>query len=405
METKPLVNTWRWEVPEKPVAIELDLSVVDNLGAEILRAVGAVPRRGIEVGGILLGSVEPGNPALVHIRDFEAVPIEYMHGPSYVPSDRDLERFVEAVRRPRSTPDGPLRAVGYYRSHTRDGLALAPEDVKLLSELFHENEAVILLVHPSVLHASTAGFFFRENGVLYGEKSSLEFPFRRPELGGGPAQRPQREAREHHAIAAVAQQPIAPAPAPPPLAERPRPERRPRESPRTIEAEEPAFTRFESRPPLFAAAETAAPVRRERAAWAAFMLALMFFGLVAGYHLAGGRLFRAQPAAADAYALQLAATQSGDGILIRWNSEAPAIQAAWRGVLTITEGEDFRAIQLDLPQLRNGSVLYRHMAPALRFRLDVYLSERRMVSEIADWGAQPPASTAPAEIRPDQAPR
>jgi hypothetical protein len=402
VEAESVRSAWRWEVPDKPVAVELDLAVVDSLSAEILRAVGAVPRRGIEVGGILLGTVTPGSPALVHIRDFEAVPIEYMHGPSYVPSERDFARFAEAVRRPHASPEGPLHAVGYYRSHTRDGLALAPEDVKLLSELFPENEAVILLVHPSVLHASTAGFFFRENGVINGEKSALEFPFRRPDLGGGPVQRVQRD-REPQAIAAVADAPPLLAPVPPPLAERPRPERRPREfPPRDTEPDDGAIARFEARPPLFSSAEAVeAPTWSLRAAWAAFILALLLFGIVAGYHASGGRFPPVRRAAPDAYALRLSAVQNGDGLLIRWNTEAPAIQAAWRGVLNISEGEDNRAIQLDLPQLRNGSVLYRHIAPSLRLRLDVYLSERRMVSEIADWGMQSGASTAPAEIAPE----
>ena len=394
METKPALNSWRWEVAGKPISIELELGVVDTLGAEIVRAVGAVPRRGIEVGGILLGNVEPGDPTVVHIRDFEAVPIEYMHGPSYVASDTDFAKFAETVRRSRSSDAAPLNAVGYYRSHTRDGLSLAPEDVKLFSELFPDPYAVILIVHPSMLHASTAGFFFRENGVLHGEKSPLEFPFRRQDLGGGaPPQRSGREERERHPITAPAETHAAPRLAPPPLAERPRP------ITTRVRHVEPAPDPDIARP-WFPPLTPEQPAGRVRMAWTAFLLALLLFGAVAGYYAAGGRLMRntATTDGPDPYALRLAATGAGDGILIRWNTEAPAIRAAWRGVLSITERQETRAIQLDLPQLRNGSVLYRHVAPAMRFRLDVYLSEQRVLSELADWGSGP-VTSAPAEIR------
>jgi hypothetical protein len=395
VETKPVRNSWRWDVAGKPIAVELDLSLVDALGAEIVRAVGAVPRRGIEVGGILLGDIEAGDPALVHVRDFEAVPIEYMHGPSYVASDADFAKFAEAVRRPRSSANGPVYAVGYYRSHTRDGLSLAPEDVKLFSELFPHPNAVILIVHPSVLHASTAGFFFRENGVLHGEKSALEFPFRRQELGGGaPPQRSAREDRERRPVAAPPEPEPVPRAAPPPIAEHPRPVTRVRHT--DARATEP-----EQQRPLFPPLAPEQPAGRLRMAWTAFLLALLTFGAVAGYYASGGRLMRntATTDGPDPYGLRLAASGAGDGILIRWNTEAPPIRAAWRGVLNITEGQETRAIQLDLPQLRNGSVLYRHVGPAIRFRLDVYLSEQRVLSEITDWGSGP-VSSAPAEIRP-----
>ena len=410
METKPVRNSWRWEVADKPVAVELELSVVDALGAEILRAVGAVPRRGIEVGGILLGSIERGEPALVHVRDFEAVPIEYMHGPSYVPSDHDLGNFAEAVRRVRSSPDGPLEAVGYYRSHTRDGLSLAPEDVKLFSELFADPNAVILIVHPSVLHASTAGFFFRDHGVLNGEKSALEFPFRRQDLGGGRPQRVSREERERHPIAAQPEPEIESEPLPHPVpthfAERPRPVSRLRESHlRAVEPDQHYAPRFEMTPPLVTSAEPPTRSWPLGVAWALFIASLLIFGAIAGYYASGARLLPARQAASDAdpYALRLSASQAGDGILIRWNTEAPAIRSAWRAVLNIGDGQDSRTVQLDLPQLRNGSVLYRHVAPGIRLRLDVYLSEQRILSELADWGAASSGS-APGVIRPEPVP-
>src|SRR5271154_7484672 len=76
-----------WDAPGQPAIIHLHLDVLDRLSAEAMRGFGAVPKRGAEVGGLLLGSIEPGragHPAVVRIEDFEAVECEYQRGPSYL---------------------------------------------------------------------------------------------------------------------------------------------------------------------------------------------------------------------------------------------------------------------------------------------------------------------------------
>ena len=45
-----------WEVPGQPVIVHLRLDVVDRLAAEVMRGFGAVPKRGAEVGGVLIGT-------------------------------------------------------------------------------------------------------------------------------------------------------------------------------------------------------------------------------------------------------------------------------------------------------------------------------------------------------------
>src|SRR5262245_34792405 len=81
---------YAWEVPEKPVAVHLHFDVIDRMSPEILRGLGALKRRGAEVGGLLLGKVQPGAPQTITIEDFEPVPTEYLTGPSYNLSSKDL---------------------------------------------------------------------------------------------------------------------------------------------------------------------------------------------------------------------------------------------------------------------------------------------------------------------------
>jgi hypothetical protein len=177
---------YRWEVAGKPVAVHLDFGVVDRLLLEVMQGFGSVPRRGAEVGGLLLGSVTAGEPAVVHVRDFEPVFSEHARGPSYLLSANDEARLVAAIERRSNGAARPgLSIVGFFRSHTRDGLCLTEEDLAVFDRYFPNPAQVFLLVKPYAARASVGGFFFREDGRIRTEASYLEFPFRRRDLGGG----------------------------------------------------------------------------------------------------------------------------------------------------------------------------------------------------------------------------
>lgn len=159
-----------WQAPGQPTIVQLSIDVVDRMGADIMRGFGLVPKRGAEVGGILIGTIKSD---IIRIEDFEAVPCTYARGPSYLLTDAERASFEEACQR-RGT-----EAIGYYRSHTREGLVLQPEDIHLLERHFQ----LALLVKPFATKPSNAGFFVRENGV-FPTATLLEFPFRRWEMTG-----------------------------------------------------------------------------------------------------------------------------------------------------------------------------------------------------------------------------
>ena len=94
----------------------------------------------------------------MRIEDFEPIPCTYARGPSYLLTDAERAYFDEVCRR-RST-----EIVGYYRSHTRDGLALHPEDIQLLDRHFSQPAQVALLVKPFATKPGVAGFFVKEQG-------------------------------------------------------------------------------------------------------------------------------------------------------------------------------------------------------------------------------------------------
>src|ERR1700683_2663790 len=102
-----------WELPGKPVVVHLNLAIIDRLAAEVMRGFGAVPKRGAEVGGLLLGTIEPGAPSIVRIEDFAAVECDYKRGPSYLFSD-EMAAFEDAREHWMPDESRPAYAVGYF---------------------------------------------------------------------------------------------------------------------------------------------------------------------------------------------------------------------------------------------------------------------------------------------------
>ncbi|MGH9628708.1 MAG: hypothetical protein ACRD7E_10290 [Bryobacteraceae bacterium] len=455
---------YTWEPHDRGFSVHLDLGVIDRLGVEVMRGFGAVRRRGAEVGGLLLGTIErkgeQQREVVVSIQDFAPVPCEYAQGPSYLLSSHDHARFRELVDRWKPGSRNELYAVGFYRSHTRDGLALGDEDLSLYAQYFSDPAAVVLLIRPYATKASMAAFFYQEEGVLSPVASQLEFPFRRSELPstsavsvprvpsdagtaptntgplysktaplsaktespsakteppptktdpaptetglprarpGGLSPRPGEPLQTDTPMTGWRPEktratPIAPAEAAPEKPEIPKkiaaPERTaPRPPLFTPESPRPAV--YESRP-LFAGVQPQPSLWYSVPAWTAFLAALLLLGAVAGHQYAGGRLVPfTRIAAPDPYALKLSVEPTEGNMLIRWDSDSMAVRNAWRGLLTITVAGDNQVVQMDVPQLRNGSVLYRHVAPEVSFRLEVFLNERRSVVETLSWQMQP----------------
>src|SRR5262249_32225298 len=215
-----------WEVPEKAISIQFYFDALDRMYPEIMRGLGALKRRGAEVGGILLGRSNLDSPGQVIVEDFEAVPTEYLTGPSYNLSENDLVSFESALEIRRSSGAGGLSVVGFYRSHTRDSLFMDDADMALAQRYFPEAGNVFLIGKPFASRTSIGGFFFLEDGEINGESCYLQSPFQRGDWGGG----------EPRPVAA----------APPPETERPLPAYTPaaelRRNPAVFNREEKPFT-------------------------------------------------------------------------------------------------------------------------------------------------------------------
>jgi protein TonB len=157
------------------LSVSLPYPLVDQLEREAVESFRSISSRGSEIGGLLFGTVEAGSPLLVRVESCEAVDCDYSGGPLYHLTDAELARLDRAIEQRLAAG---IRAVGFYRSHTRKGLALTPEDVALFESRFREPHHVALLIRPAATKASVAGFFIREDGKVRGDATPLEFPFR-----------------------------------------------------------------------------------------------------------------------------------------------------------------------------------------------------------------------------------
>ena len=361
-----------WEAPGKPVSVRISHQVVDRLDRAAVETFRSISSRGSEIGGLLLGAVLPGTPAVVSIDDYEPIPCDYSRGPLFHLSDADEGNLQTALSR--CQKEG-IRVVGFFRSQTRKGLALDTEDLALMEAHFSDPQAVALLVRPFATKPSMGAIFIRENGQAPGEASCLEFPFQSALLPASlmvsrspsPAAKPARgqvvpmTSRLRVALPVPpAPQPLlpeAPPPAPAAMVEEARPA--PPEVPARVEpAEQPAHVE--------AGSNGAAPSAPRRAPWLWGAVAVALVACSGMLFLYPGLL--RHRGGRPAIPLTLRVEHSAGDLLLTWNRDSDAIRNARKGVLTITDGDRTENTPID-PQV--GSIMYTPLTADVSFHLEV----------------------------------
>jgi hypothetical protein len=155
------------------IQFRIATALLRTLSVEVLRGLGMTRRRGAEVGGLLIGS--EANRILT-ISELEIIPCEYAHGPSWLLSEADASKFAAAVAR--WGPHRGLRAgvIGWFRSHTRDGLRPDAADMEMFQRHFNGSQAALLLVKPYASRNAEAAVHLLDNRHTVPE-AALEFEF------------------------------------------------------------------------------------------------------------------------------------------------------------------------------------------------------------------------------------
>jgi TonB family protein len=411
-----------WTPAGKPLSVAIPLTLIAPLERAAVESFRSLSSRGSEIGGLLFGSVSSGSLA-VTIESFQSIECEYASGPLYRLSDSELAHLDRVIEQRAAAG---IRAVGFYRSHTRKGLSLDAADLALFDARFREAHQIALVIRPAANKASIAGIFFREDGVVHGDASCLEFPFRATQETAKPAPslydtavagprsvgaipatpRPviraqivpiasRREAAPEPLPAPVAAVPepvvepvaAAPIPAPPapeppkaveaaPKAEvKPEPKPEPKKSEPKPEAKGKKEPKSESKAAATAVAEPE-PVKSgsSKLLWIA-LGALASVIVCVGFVLSSGMLHRGNvnPAgsAQDSSQLALKVDRNGADVVITWNRDSDAVKKADHAVLSISDGPQHENVEMDLAQLRTGSIVYTPVTGDVVFRMEV----------------------------------
>src|SRR4051794_29966826 len=99
-----------WQDPGCPIPVSYSRDALEQIRRLAVDGLLQLPRVGIGVGGLLLGSREKGR---ITILGSVPVPCSYAEGPSFRLTPAEIEHALEMVR-----ANGPMKVVGWYCSKT-----------------------------------------------------------------------------------------------------------------------------------------------------------------------------------------------------------------------------------------------------------------------------------------------
>lgn len=312
-----------WNVPGESFSIHLSLEVIQKMTTELLHAAIEFPPR--DICGVLLGrSLQASHPATV-VEDFVYASGEAANGATSSNNDDTLAQM--SWKLVRGVENG-RHIVGFFRSQ-RDG-RLVPNDLDLTnaSRLLGEPDNVLLLIGLLQSGESEATFFYWEGAKTQYHGRGAPFPF---------------DAAQLPATSLSAWK-----------------------YPEPDLPERVSLTRG-----------IAARVAIEPSLWLRLFPTVALFGMVtAGIQM----LWLSRPAEAtqsvelitnDKSPLGLKVTVQPQQVDIRWNQHSPAILAAEKAVITITEGDVREKVPVDNQELRDGYVAYTPQTKDVHIRFEV----------------------------------
>ncbi len=363
--------TQEWFVADRDLTIVVTEMVLESMRRAAMVGLQKIPRRGLEIGGVLFGRRE-GNRIEIH--QWREIECEHARGPGFDLSEKDEKGLAELLEAAKEDPAlSELEAVGLFRTRTRGDLMVSEEDVALFDRFFPERWQMLFVVRPHMYEPARAGFFLRdrEGRMATGAPAAemrLEVRRRRLPLDFDPSERPRRAAKEAPQVPAASSGggPGTFAGRPSPAIGIPAPE------PLPYPGSQPGGWRL-----------SAWPVAAVVGAVALAALAVIFIAPLLSDETATGIAFGVR--------------QVGDQLIVEWNPQASAVQAATSASLEIADGDERRTIELSREELRGGSLTYQSAGGEVTFRLRVRTSQGETVTEAAKYLGAPAARPAGAE--------
>jgi proteasome lid subunit RPN8/RPN11 len=162
-----------WQTPLCPFKIDFAPDKLDEIRLAVADGFYAVPRGGVEIGGVLFGEKREGQ---LSILDYRKIETEYLTGPSFRLSDQDLTGFQTLIAETKFH-DRAIVPLGWFHSHTRSPIHLAEEDVNFHKRFFPEPWQIAMVLKPDNLGKVRAAYFFTTAaGSIQTDSAMDEFP-------------------------------------------------------------------------------------------------------------------------------------------------------------------------------------------------------------------------------------
>jgi hypothetical protein len=311
----------RWTPDRCPYALEMKLDLIARLNGALAEA----EQRGVEIGGVLVGSFPTNSSPTLRLEDLLLIPRPAEEGELYELHSAQQQRLSELTESSR----GSNRAVvGFFRSQMRQAkLAPADSDRRLLKSQFFDGHYAFLLIEGRQPRQAA---FFVPGGVALREQPSVPaFPF------------------EHSAFEAL---PEVPAEA--------------TEDIRNFSFLAPARSRYQ---------------------WAGIAAVILLAALI-GFWTFGDQLAQYFRPVSNQVDLSVAA--SGGTLKISWDHSSPALVAARGATLVINDGPSHRELRMDTDDLKMGQVDYERLTKKVFVIMMLEGPNLKMPPQTFDWSGE-----------------
>ena len=161
----PVVDYAFWDAPGTAVKVVYSLQLFHEIDFLVNEGYRKIPHGGIEVGGLLFGTISGGE---VRIEAFRPIDCEHASGPSLQLSERDLNELENQLTAPNTDRDlAKFAPIGWFLAHTRGPLELTEAEAKQFDRFFPEAAKLTVLVKPERFQPTRFGFLVRKaDGVM-----------------------------------------------------------------------------------------------------------------------------------------------------------------------------------------------------------------------------------------------
>lgn len=354
------------ECPNGFVSLQYSYRLLDQIREEVFDKFLSIPRGGLEIGGVLFGTIAGAEVRLLAYRPLE---IEYLNGPSFALSNKDEISLRQLIEASQSDPElESMEPVGWYHSHTRSDISLSDEDISIHQRYFPRPEQVALVIRPHKLEPAQAGCFLRNaDGSLRGDAPQATFALSRPGKDGSKR------------VDTTAPSPVVPL------------------SLTDLGVHAPvAKSSFSASSihTLVVDSDQAAP-NSGRRIWGLVTVAAAMLCVAAVIFLQNR-----SPAAREPAPMWVHLSDAGSQLTITWNRSSPAVAQARTAEILITDGGQQTArVPLDKESLRRGTIIYARHSGNVEVRMRVQSEADRVLEEVVRF-IGPELASQPAPVVP-----